>query len=89
VYILDEPTTGLHLQDVATLVDVLHRLVDDGHTVITVEHHVEVWRQADQLLDLGPEGGAAGGQLLAQGTPEEVARSDTATGRAIALAPKW
>jgi excinuclease ABC subunit A len=87
VYVLDEPTTGLHLQDVAALVRVLHRLVDDGHTVLTIEHHVEIWWQADHVIDLGPEGGAGGGLLLAEGTPGEVALTGTATGRALRGAP--
>jgi excinuclease ABC subunit A len=83
VYVLDEPTTGLHLADVARLVDVLHRLVEQGHTVITIEHHLSILQQADWLLELGPDGGAAGGLLVAEGTPEAVARTGTATGRVL------
>lgn len=86
VYILDEPTTGLHLADVARLVDVLHRLVEQGHTVLTIEHHLSILQQADWLVEMGPEGGAAGGQVVALGTPAEVARGSTATGRALAAA---
>jgi len=84
VYVLDEPTTGLHLADVARLVDVLHRLVEQGHTVITIEHHLSILQQADWLVELGPDGGAAGGRLVAEGTPEVVARAGTATGNALA-----
>ncbi|MEQ1568457.1 MAG: excinuclease ABC subunit UvrA, partial [Myxococcota bacterium] len=84
VYVLDEPTTGLHLADVARLVDVLHRLVDSGHTVITIEHHLGMLSQADWILDLGPEGGGGGGLVVASGTPEQVAQADTPTGRALA-----
>jgi excinuclease ABC subunit A len=73
IYILDEPTTGLHFADVQRLLDVLHRLVDAGNTVIVVEHNLDVIKTADWILDLGPEGGAAGGYIIAEGTPEQVA----------------
>ena len=73
IYILDEPTTGLHFADVQRLLDVLHRLADAGNTVIIIEHNMDVIRTADWLIDLGPEGGAAGGQIIAEGTPEDVA----------------
>jgi excinuclease ABC subunit A len=72
-YILDEPTTGLHMDDVRVLIQVLDRLVDAGHTVVVVEHHMDVVKRADWIIDLGPEAGDAGGQVVAQGTPEEVA----------------
>jgi excinuclease ABC subunit A len=74
VYILDEPTTGLHFADIQKLLDVLHRLVDAGNTVIVIEHNLDVIKTADYLIDLGPEGGDGGGQIIAQGTPEEVAQ---------------
>jgi len=81
LYILDEPTTGMHFEDVRQLLEVLHRFVDEGNTVIVVEHHPQVIRTADYVLDLGPEGGAAGGRLIARGTPRQIAtrkRSHTA-----------
>ncbi len=82
VYILDEPTTGLHFEDVRVLLEVLHRLVDLGNTVIVIEHNLHVVKTADWILDLGPEGGAAGGEILVEGTPEEVAAvDDSYTGR--------
>jgi excinuclease ABC subunit A len=73
IYILDEPTTGLHFADIQRLLDVLHRLTDAGNTVIVIEHNLDVIKTADWILDLGPEGGAEGGYILAQGTPENVA----------------
>jgi excinuclease ABC subunit A len=84
IYVLDEPTTGLHLGDVRKLVEVLRRLVEQGHTVLTIEHHLDMIAAADHVVELGPEGGAAGGRLIAQGTPEQVAAADTPTGRALA-----
>jgi excinuclease ABC subunit A len=89
LYILDEPTTGLHLEDVRTLVKVLDRLVDDGHTVLVIEHHLDVIKRADWLIDMGPDGGPAGGRVVGAGTPEVIAASDTPTGRALkpVLAP--
>jgi len=73
LYILDEPTTGLHLDDVRVLIQVLDRLVDAGHTVVVIEHHMDVVKRADWIIDLGPEAGEAGGRVVAQGTPEDVA----------------
>ena len=74
LYILDEPTTGLHVDDIARLLKVLQRLVENGDTVLVIEHNLDVIKAADYLLDLGPEGGDKGGQIVATGTPEEVAK---------------
>jgi excinuclease ABC subunit A len=82
LYILDEPTTGLHFEDTRKLLDVLNKLVDQGNTVVVIEHNLDVIRSADHVIDLGPEGGAGGGRLIASGTPEEVAAvAKSATGR--------
>ncbi|HET7842176.1 MAG TPA: excinuclease ABC subunit UvrA [Terriglobia bacterium] len=85
LYILDEPTTGLHFDDVKMLLDVLNRLTDLGNTVIIIEHHLDVVKQADWVIDLGPEGGQAGGRIVAEGSPEEVAKvRKSYTGQALA-----
>ncbi|MEN3943052.1 excinuclease ABC subunit UvrA [Prosthecobacter sp. SYSU 5D2] len=73
LYLIEEPTIGLHMQDVGRLIDILHRLVDDGHTVVVIEHHPDIFAEADYIIDIGPEAGADGGQVVAAGTPKEVA----------------
>ncbi|AVS82631.1 excinuclease ABC subunit A [Paracidovorax avenae] len=84
LYVLDEPTVGLHMADVHKLIRVLHRLVDGGHSVVVIEHDLDVIAEADWIIDLGPEGGKDGGRIVAAATPEEVVRLGTHTGRAIA-----
>ncbi|HLA15201.1 MAG TPA: excinuclease ABC subunit UvrA, partial [Gemmatimonadaceae bacterium] len=85
LYILDEPTTGLHFEDTHKLLDVLNKLVDQGNTVLIIEHNLDVIKSADYVIDLGPEGGEGGGRIVARGTPEEVARNrDSFTGRFLA-----
>ena len=75
LYILDEPTTGLHFEDIRILMDVLQKLVDRGNTVIIIEHNLDVIKLADWIIDMGPEGGRKGGQVLSVGTPEQIAKS--------------
>jgi excinuclease ABC subunit A len=77
MYILDEPSVGLHAHDVAKLIIALNRLVDKGNTVIIIEHNMDIIKVADHIIDLGPEGGELGGQIVAQGTPEEVMATES------------
>jgi excinuclease ABC subunit A len=85
LYILDEPTTGLHFHDIKLLLEVLHRLRDAGNTVVVIEHNLDVLKTADWIVDLGPEGGDGGGRIVAAGTPEQVARvGESYTGRYLA-----
>ena len=75
IYILDEPTTGLHFADVHKLIEILHRLTDGGNTVVVIEHNLDVIKTADYIIDMGPEGGDGGGTVIAEGTPEQVAEN--------------
>jgi len=85
MYILDEPTTGLHFEDVKVLMEVIQRLVEHGNTVLIIEHNMDVIKQADYIVDLGPEGGSGGGRIVAEGTPEEVIKIDESiTGQFLA-----
>src|SRR5439155_12297850 len=84
LYLLDEPTTGLHFADIKLLLKMLHDFADQGNTVLVVEHNLDVIKTADWVIDLGPEGGAGGGRIIAEGTPEQVAAvEESYTGRAL------
>ena len=74
LFILDEPTTGLHIHDIKKLLDILNRIVDNGDTVLVIEHNLDVIKVADHIIDIGPEGGVGGGTVVATGTPEEIAK---------------
>ena len=85
LYLLDEPTTGLHFEDIRILLDALQRLVDEGNTVVVIEHNLDVVAQSDWIIDVGPGGGPKGGQIVAQGTPADIIRVDASeTGRFLA-----
>ena len=85
MYILDEPTTGLHFEDVRKLLEVLHELVDQGNTVVVIEHNLDVVKTADWVIDIGPEGGDGGGEIVAVGTPEDIVKNPRShTGRYLA-----
>ena len=90
MYILDEPTTGLHFHDIRLLLEVLHKFVDQGNTVIVIEHNLDVIKTADWIVDLGPEGGIGGGTIVFTGTPEEIikAKKISYTGKYLALGKK-
>ena len=89
IYLLDEPTVGLHYDDVARLLDVLNKLVDKGHTVVLIEHNMDIIKSSDYIIDIGPEGGQAGGKIIAKGTPEEVANNPASyTGKYLKKALK-
>ena len=83
LFILDEPTTGLHFEDIKTLLNVMNRLVDKGNTVIVIEHNLDVIKEADIIIDMGPGGGRNGGAIIAQGTPEEIALTESPTSQYI------
>jgi excinuclease ABC subunit A len=81
LYILDEPTTGLHFEDIRLLLEVLNKLVDNGNTVLVIEHNMDIIKCADYIIDMGPEGGDGGGQIIAKGTPEQlIANPNSITG---------
>jgi excinuclease ABC subunit A len=84
LYVLDEPTVGLHMADVEKLIHVLHRLVNGGHSVVVIEHDLDVIAEADWVIDLGPEGGKEGGRIVAEATPEKLVKLGTHTGVALA-----
>ena len=88
MYILDEPTTGLHFEDINTLLGVLNRLVEKGNTVLVIEHNLDVLKCADHIIDMGPEGGKNGGEIIATGTPEEIATGKSPSAIYIAQALK-
>jgi excinuclease ABC subunit A len=82
LYILDEPTTGLHFADIQLLLNVLHKLRDNGNTIVVIEHNLDVIKTSDWIIDLGPEGGSGGGQIIASGTPQQISKNkDSFTGQ--------
>jgi excinuclease ABC subunit A len=84
LYLLDEPTTGLHFEDIRRLLALFHGLADQGHTLLVIEHHPDIIKNADYVIDLGPEGGDGGGRIVAKGTPEEIARvNESYTGKML------